>query len=56
MTSMLFFSKVVNHKIAIPFREHTKFKILNRMRHGSKSYHDEKGCSLGKIELMLSIF
>lgn len=56
MTSMLFFSKVVNHKIAIPFREHTKFKILNRMRHGSNSYHDEKGCSLGKTDPMLSIF
>lgn len=36
MTSVLFFSKVVNHKIAIPFREHTKFKILNRMTYRSK--------------------
>lgn len=30
MTTMLFLSKVVNHKTAITFEVHTKFKILNR--------------------------
>lgn len=27
--TMLFFSNVVNHKVAITFEVHTKFKILN---------------------------
>ena len=30
MTTMLFFSKVVNHKTTITFELHTKFEILNR--------------------------
>lgn len=30
MTTMLFFSKVVNHKTVITSEVHIKFKILNR--------------------------